>query len=403
LGPLQYPAFRRLWLCLVVSRLGEQFTRLALVWLVLDLTGSKAALGLITSCLFLPGLVTGPLLGRLLDRCQPRAAVAADNALRALVIGAIPCLYALGALELWHIYLLTLVAGTLTPITRVRVRMLVPQVVPGNELERANTLASVSARLAYLVGPAAAGVLVAATGAGWAVAAGAASFLPMALVALSLSATARAPVPGADGRDRWLGFGVLARMKAVWSTTTLSSAFLLAYGPLVPALPVYSRDTLGAGAEGFGLLYSAYGAGALVGLRVSGLLLAGPRPGVTLALNAAAWGAALAPLVGLSSLEPALLCLAVGGCAWAPYVPIETALNQRLVPRSLQGRVFGARETLTIAATALGPALGGLLLDHLSAPAVIGISSAACVLTGVGGLLSPTLRRLRRDTDPHDG
>src|SRR5262249_49716076 len=161
-----------------------------------------------------------------------------------------------------------------------------------------------------------AGVFVSATGAAWAVAFGAATYLPMALVALSLPASSGAPVLGAESRDRWLGFGVLARIKAVRSTTTLSSVFLVVYGPLVPALPVYSRDMLGAGAEGFGLLYSAYGAGALVGLLVSGPVIAGSRPGVILALNAAAWGVALAPLVGLSDLAPALLCLAVGGCAW---------------------------------------------------------------------------------------
>src|SRR5687767_3547573 len=116
-SPLRLPDYRRLWLGLVISRLGDMFTVIALLWFVLELTGSGTALSLLLLCFSLPALLTSPLLGWLLDHYQPRDIMLLDNLARALVIGAIPLLYWLGGLTLWAMYVLALVAGALTPAT----------------------------------------------------------------------------------------------------------------------------------------------------------------------------------------------------------------------------------------------------------------------------------------------
>ena len=82
-APLRHPAFQRLWLGLSISYLGDQFTIIALLWFVLQLTGSGAAVGLVILCFDLPGVVTGAILGRLLDRYQPRLVMGFDNLARA--------------------------------------------------------------------------------------------------------------------------------------------------------------------------------------------------------------------------------------------------------------------------------------------------------------------------------
>jgi hypothetical protein len=169
--------------------------------------------------------------------------------------------------------------------------------------------------------------------------------------------------------------------------------YFLAYGPLEPALPVYSRDVLKAGASGYGLLWSAFGAGALVGLAtvpVVGRL----RPGLALAGNALAWGTALLPLLVVTGTAPAMTALAVGGLIWAPYVTLESSLLQRLVPAHLLGRVFGVRRAVSAAAVPLGAAGGGLLLDHVPPTAVIGASAVTCMLAGGAALCAPALHRL---------
>ncbi len=162
-SPLRLPTFHRLWLGMVVSRLGDQFTIIALLWFVLELTGSGTALALVLLCFSLPAIITSPLLGQLLDRRQPRQVMVMDNVGRALVIGAIPVLFWFDLLQLWMMYGLVALAGALAPATGVGVRVVMPHLVPDAELENANGLASVSEQFSYLAGPGLAGLLVAAS------------------------------------------------------------------------------------------------------------------------------------------------------------------------------------------------------------------------------------------------
>src|SRR5215217_1266377 len=149
------PALRRLAAGLLLSRTGDQLTTIALLWLVLDLTGSGAAVGLVLLCAGLPPVVTGPLLGRMLDRWSPRRVMVADNLLRALLVGAIPALHWLGRLDL-------------------------PLLVGSDQLEHANGLLSIGDQVSALVGPACGGLLVGLVGAPSVLLLDAASFLAMA-------------------------------------------------------------------------------------------------------------------------------------------------------------------------------------------------------------------------------
>src|SRR2546429_2222959 len=85
--PLRSPAFLRLWLGLSISYVGDQFTTIALLWFVLQLTGSGVAISLVLLCFQLPSMITGPLLGVILDRRQPRWVMGIDNCARALPKG----------------------------------------------------------------------------------------------------------------------------------------------------------------------------------------------------------------------------------------------------------------------------------------------------------------------------
>lgn len=395
-SPLRSGAFLRLWLGLSLSYVGDQFTTIALLWFVLQLTGSGVAVSLVLLCFQLPGMLTGPLLGALLDRWQPRLVMGVDNGVRALLIGAIPGLYLLGALQLWQIYALALLAGALAPATGAGVRVVVPYLVAEEALERANALASTSVQFALLLGPALAGIVVARFGGPWALLVDAASFLVMALLVVSLPPIARQRRDDSSpAKQAWLGgFALIVRRKEIRLLTSLSVIFFFAYGPLEAALPLYSDRTLHAGAEGYGLLWTGFGVGALVGALLTGVVAARFRPGITQPLIAILWGAFLCPLLIVRSLPLALLCLALGACSWAPYTPIEASLLQRLIPPAMRGQVFGARLALTTAAAPLGAVVGGFLLGFVSPPLVIGLSGLACIVAGVGGLASPTMRSL---------
>jgi MFS family permease len=408
-APLRHPAFRRLWLGLSVSYLGDQFTIIALLWFVLQLTGSGAAVGLVILCFDLPGVLTGAILGRLLDRCQPRLVMGLDNLARAALIAAIPTLYASGSLQIWHVFVLALLAGALSPATTAGVRAFVPHLVDDAALDRANAFTAASLQFSYLAGPVAAGFAVARLGGPWALFIDAASFLLMGLLALTLPAiTRKPPVAQHAAANSWLGFGTLFSLRYVPALTLLSLVFFFSYGPLESALPVYSAQILHADAGGYGLLWTGFGLGAFTGVLTLTRLSHRWRPGIALPMIAVLWGALLCPLVFIRRLPLAMVFLGAAGASWAPYTPMETTLLQRLVPAGIRGQVFGARHSLVVAAAPLGAALGGVLLQYLSAPLVIAISGLACILAGLGGLVSPSLRQLQpgsqsRECDQSEG
>jgi predicted MFS family arabinose efflux permease len=331
-----------------------------------------------------------------LDRYQPRLVMGLDNLIRAALIAAIPALFVLGSLQFWHILVLALLAGACSPATAAGVRSFVPHLVDDSALERANMLTATSQQFAYLAGPVAAGFTVAKLGAPYALFIDAGSFLLMGLLALSLPRIDRESPVAANASDgRWLGFGRLFEMRGVTAVTLLSLVFFFSYGPLEAALPVYSSQTLHANAEGYGLLWSGFGVGAFAGVLTLTRLASRWRPSVALPLIAVLWGALLCPLFLIRQLPYAMLFLGLAGASWAPYTPMETTLLQRLVPPEVRGQVFGARHSLVATASPLGAAIGGALLGYISAPQLIAISGAACIIAGLGGLLSPTLRQLQ--------
>lgn len=388
------PAFGRFWVGRTVSLFGDAFTLIALPWFVLQMTGSGTATAAILLTLQLPAILTSLALGSLIDRFQPRTIMAVDNGLRALIVGLIPIFYWVGLLELWLLFLLTFLAGTLVPATEVGSRSILPDLVHDQDLDAANMLWSFSTNLSLIIGPAVAGLLVASFGGPSVLLIDAGTFAIMAVVAMLLptfkrnQATLEAPL------SERLGLRQLWDLKVVRYTTLLSLVFFFSYGPLEAALPLYSDAILQTDARGYGLLWSALAVGALLGTLSSTMLSRHMRLGVALPLIALLWGASLLPMIFVNSLWPACGLLLLGGLMWGPYTPMETTLLQRNVPRAQLGRVFGARSTLLTGGTPLGLAVGGILLAFVPVTAVIAFSALACILVGLSGLLTPAFRGL---------
>jgi MFS family permease len=390
----RYPALGRLWAGRLVSLFGDAFALIALPWFVLQVTGSGTATAAILLALQLPAIATSMGIGWLIDRFQPRTLIAIDNVLRALIIALIPVFYWLGLLELWMLFLLTVLAGMLEPATEVGSRTVLPELVEDRDLDAANMLWSFSMNLSLVIGPALAGVLVASFGGPSVLLVDAATFAVMAIMAITLPTLHRSRTLAEVPISRRLGLRQLWDMKVVRTTTLLSLVFFFSYGPLEAALPLYSDSVLQTGAQGYGLLWSALAVGALIGTLGSTTLSRRLRLGVALPLIALLWGASLLPLVFIDKLWLACGFLFLGGLMWGPYTPMETTLLQRNVPKAQRGRVFGARSTLLIGGSPLGLAVGGVLLAFVPPTAVIAFSAFACILVGFMGLASPTLRGL---------
>ncbi|WP_157548353.1 MFS transporter [Nonomuraea candida] len=388
------PGLRRITLSTLLSGTADQFALIALIWLVFESTGSPAAMGFLVLCNRLPAVISAPLCGPRLDRGNAVRLVIYSYLIRALCLVAFPVLFVYDLLSLPVILVLATVIGAAYPLADVGGRTLIPRVVDESDLPSANGLMSMGDQFPYLIGPALGGAFVALAGP-WSLLLSAAACLLAVL--LMRGVRAHAPRPHGAGQAPsggpagWFGFRPLLSDPAVRALVLLTFVYFLAYGPLEPALPLYSRDFLAAGAVGYGLLWSAIGAGALAGL-VTVPFLARRRPGVVNAMGAILWGVLLFPLILVDTLPAAMLILFVAGFVWAPYVATEVSVVQRRVPASSHGAVFGARKALLVIASPSGAAFGGLLLEGMSATSVILLSSVTCVLAGAVCLALPSVR-----------
>jgi hypothetical protein len=386
---------------LVLSNGADQFTQLALLWFVVQRTGSPALLGAVVLCGGLPALVVAPLAGMLLDRADPARLVAADNLVRACCLAALPVLAWRGLLGVPVLLAVVAVTGALSPLTYAGSRVLVTRLVQPADLPAANGVLGLGDQLPFLLGPAVAGVLVGRLGGVTALLVPAAALLLAAALALRLTgthrpgpATTRGRSGGRTGRLLRGGLGALWRVRPVRALLALSLAYYFAYGPLETALPVYVRGQLHAGAGTYGAMWSVFGAGAVVGLALV-RPLARLRPGVVNGLGAVAWGVVVAPLVLVHSVPLAMVLLFTGAMVWAPYAAIELSVLQRMVPADRLGTVLGARRAVLIGAAPAGAALGSLLVAPGAAGLVIAASALACTLAGAACLCSPALRAVR--------
>lgn len=228
----RYPVFGRLWAGRSISLFGDAFTLIALPWFVLQVTGSGTATAGILLTLQLPSLLTSMVIGSLIDRFQPRSILSIDNGLRTLIIGLIPILYWLDLLELGLLFLLAFLAGMLAPATEVGLRSILPDLVEDKDLDAANMLWSFSLNLSLVIGPVAAGLLVASFGGLSVLFIDAGTFALMALVALTIPSVERNKPPLQAPLSERLGLRQLWGLKTVRYTTLLSLVFFFSYGPL---------------------------------------------------------------------------------------------------------------------------------------------------------------------------
>ena len=164
LQPLRGRDFRMVWLGETVSMLGDQFYLIALPWLALELTGSSLALGLVLMAAAIPRAALMLVGGAMSDRFDPRSIMIASSATRAILVAALAALVWTDGLQLWHLYVLGAGFGAADAFFQPAALALVPRLVGKDQLEASNALVMGSMALTGMVGPAAAGVIIAAAG-----------------------------------------------------------------------------------------------------------------------------------------------------------------------------------------------------------------------------------------------
>lgn len=381
-----------LWAGQAQSYLGDAFLAIGLMWLALEMTGSPAIAGIILALEGIPKLL-GPLAGVIVDRASKRWLMIGSNLIRGVILVALFALHLVGWLEVWHLYLLVVILGALAIFYDPALRVMLPTLVPDATLPAANSILQGSLQVSMVVGTSLAGVALAAFGAPIALLLDGLSFFIAALAVRSVHfppALLRTASLGARQvlHDMIGGLHFISLTQEVLVLTILAFSINLVLSPVNVIFPVFSRDVLGGGVTGFGLLASAIAAGLLLGSVAAGIVGDRlPYAGVIL-IGLLGIAAMLGSLSFTQTLLPALLItVGLGMMASIIQVPLVTRL-QRAVPQDYQGRVFATMNALVTLATPLAAALAGQVLVVLPVPpifriAALGMLVVAGLWTGV--------------------
>jgi MFS family permease len=384
----------------------------AVPWFVLSTGGSAAQVGLTlffeTLPLFLGSFFGGVLVDRLGHK---RSSVVADLASGA-TLALIPLLHALGALPFGLLLGLMFLGALLdAPGTAAR-QALVPEAAEGAgaTLEGANAAYQTVLRLSALVGPVIGGALVAVVGATGVLLVDAATFALSAGVIGALvprssrarhSAKGQRETKGPKGYAADLAGGLrfvwgAGPIRTVMGATTILTLFASPIYYVV--LPVYLEREYGE-AMGLGLLFSAFGGGAVLG--ALGYAFVGKRISRRTLYLLGAFGVALAAAanVALPSLPVILAASAVVGVAFGPLGALVGVIAGEHSPPELRGRVFGLAAAAVQLATPVGSLLAGYVLEVTSVRAAIAVLAAGCAVVALAGPIDPALAQMERPVE----
>ena len=377
----------------LVSNTGTWMMRIAQDWMVLVLTGSGTALGIVTGLQFLPMLLMSPYAGLIADRFPKRRLLQVTQGFMALTSVLLGALAVTGTVEVWHVMVLAFLFGVGTAFDAPARQAFVSEMVGPRDLSNAVGLNSASFNAARLVGPALAGLLIAwwgsgAAAAGWVVLLNAASYAAVIASLQYMRADLLTPsVPAARGRGRVREGIAYVRgrpdLVMVLTIVFFAGTFGLNF-QITSAL--MATQTFGLGAQEYGLLGTVLAIGSL-----TGALWAARREETRLRLVVAA-ALAFGVVVLASGLMPTyatfvLIAPLTGFTALTMITAANTTIQLSVAPE-LRGRVMSLYLMIFMGGTPVGAPVIGWIGETFGARWTLVIGGAVVVLgTLVAALL----------------
>lgn len=394
---LAFPEYRSFAISLLLTSMGVQLIQAAILWQVYELTGSEVALGLTGLARAGPHILLSLVGGVFADRVNRVRLIQTGQVANGIIILILAGLTIAGSVEVWHLYLITVLNGGFTAITQPARSAIIPWLVPREKLTNAVALNSTISQSSQITGPALAGVLIGVVGLGPVYVLNGLIYV-MAMLAIFGVKVPKIVVDAAE--SPWQSFA--EGLRFVKSRPVITSLLALDMGQTIFAsyralLPVFA-DNLGVGASGYGLLSAAPGVGSVIG---SGFIMSlgdMKHKGIY-------------TIVGVLANCVSVVMIAVSPWFWLAIVAsvLNGATNSiQAIPRNsaiiaispdaLRGRVEAFRSMLAGGGPPLGYALSGALAAVLG-PALALIAGATTCAALVGGIAF-TRKELR---DPYLG
>jgi len=388
---LRHKNYRTYWIGQLVSLAGTWMQSVSQPWLVLLLGGSPLQLGTVLALQYTPSLFLAPLGGVLADRVDKRRTLMVAHTVAIVQAVTLFTLTVTGVVEIWHVMALAFMLGLVNAVEMPVRQAFSAELVPRKDLMNAIALNSASFNLARVAGPALAGVTLAAFGPAFNFGLNSVTY---GAVLIGLWRIDPRHLNRVERPDRFASVraSLLEGLRYTRSTPMVLWPLVLLGGMAVfgmnfqTLLPLFARNTLGFGAEGYGALFAAMGVGSLVG-SLSLAFIGGRRPLLRLILGGAVVFVVFEMLLGLSRL-PALVfpLIMVVGLASMIMVNTINVTVQHHVPDALRGRVMALYVTVFAGSAPIGGFFAGAVAQVWGAPAgfLLGATLASVFILLVG-------------------
>lgn len=377
--------FRLFFIGQLISNTGNWLTSVALILLILKITGSGFAVGLLTACQFGPILFLSAWAGAIADRMDKRRLLLLTQSLEMLQSFGLAVFAFMPHPPLLGLYILATIGGILLAFDNPFRRSFVSEMVRPNDLQNAIVLYSTIVNVSRIFGPALAGFLVVTVGFGWAFTLDAVSYIAV-LTAIFMMRTKelhrQPPRPRTKGEIRE-GFRYIMSKPVLWiNFVMLTLIGTLSYNFNV-TLPLFVTRALHSNDGVFTILFSVFSLGSVVcALIIAHRSLVGIRQ---IIIGACALGCVMILLAFVTDVAMALIVAFILGMASILYMNATTALAQVESKREMHGRVLSLQTVLMMGTTLIGGPLSGWLADSYGSRAPFIFGGIICLAAALFG------------------
>jgi len=350
-------------------------------WLVYRLTGSATLLGIVGFASQFPVFLLAPVGGVVADGYPRRHALIATQTAAMLLSFPLAALTLANRIQVWHVVVFATLLGVVSAFDIPIRQAFIVEMVGRDDLMNAIALNSSMMNGARIVGPAIAGVLVAAVGEGWCFLFNGVSFIAVIVGLVMMTAGNRTPGEHRGPKIGAIieGFRFVLRARPIRALLILLGLVSVTGMPYMVLMPIFADQILKGGAKGLGLLMGSSGIGALAGA----LLLAGRQGvrglGTWVMLSCGGFGVSLILFAFSRNFWMSTLLLLPAGFSMMVQMASSNTLIQSMVPDQLRGRVMAVYSMMFMGISPIGALLAGLFAHSLGAPLTVAAGGVICI------------------------
>lgn len=388
-----------LWGAQIVSSAGDAIYQIALLWLVLDITGSSTITGLVAMAAFLPAMLFGLYAGVIADKYNRKLIMILSNLSQALTVIVIPILLYFDYDNILLIGFFAFVRASFSTFFPPALNALVPMITSKDRLVKVNSVLATSGQLAYLIGPLAAGLILSIVSIPYLFVIDSVSFLIAILILLFIVLPPKTKLPDkhfGSVKELFSGIQYAAKHKplgTLFILTIINNFFIM--GPAFVGMLILVKDTLGGTASQYAFVQSGLALGMLIGsvfvYRIGNRINIGKLLLIGMILD----GATYSLMYFAGSVNYVLIFIVIHALGIPMITISRTAIIQKHSPNEYHGRLFSLVHLSVVGVTALSAAVVGIAANYIDIKIIflfIGIGAALC---GVVGFFNPRLRSLQ--------